>query len=262
VVQLAGSALHCVGVRKSFGNVSAVADLSLTVAAGETLGIAGANGAGKTTLFNLIAGSLRPDAGEIRFGDARIDTMRPDQICRLGVVRTFQTTAVSPEQSVMENVALAAAYGRRVALRGLPRFTSEVIAHAHEALETVGLAGAEARLAGQLSVLDQRRLMLASALAAAPLLLMLDEPVGGLLPDEIDAMVGVLDEVRTTGVGLIVIEHVMSFLTRVCPERILVLHRGVRLFEGTAEQVGASEAVREAWLGDELVEAEPQGMAP
>jgi branched-chain amino acid transport system ATP-binding protein len=244
----AGADLVCTNLTKRFGNIIAVDDVTVTVGAGETLGIAGANGAGKTTLFNLVAGALRPDGGSITYGGVSIGGRRPDQICGLGLVRTFQTTATSPEQSVMENVAIAAAYGG--AGRRLPlRFTPDIIDPALDALYLVGLEGYEAEPAGQLSVFDQRRLMLAAALAAAPKLLLLDEPVGGLLPDEIDEMVRVVNELRQAGIGLIVIEHVMSFLTRVCPERILIMHQGRRLFEGTATQVAASPDVRQAWLG-------------
>ena len=238
-------------MRKSFGTVAAVDGITVTVAPGKTLGIAGANGAGKTTFFNLVAGALRPDAGTITYGGQSIHGLRPDEICRLGIVRTFQTTATSPEQSVFENVAMAAAYGG--ARHRFPvRFTPAVIDAALDVLWMVGLEGVESRPAGELSVFDQRRLMLAAALATSPRLLMLDEPVGGLLPEEIDEVARIVEDIRGQGIALVVIEHVMSFLTRVCPERILIMHQGRELFEGTALEVSRNATVREAWLGDEI----------
>jgi branched-chain amino acid transport system ATP-binding protein len=244
----AAALLDCRRLAKSFGGVAAVAGLDLSVREGETVGIAGANGAGKTTLFNLIGGQHRPDAGTIAFDAKRIEGRPPHAMCRLGIARTFQATANATTQTVLGNVVVAAAYG---AQRRLPplRFGRSVLDGALEAISVVGLEGLEDRVAGHLSVYEQKRLMLAAALASKPRLLLLDEPVAGLVPHEIDETLALHRSLQKRKLTMIVIEHVMSFLVRVAPGRILVMHQGKRLFEGTGEEVGKNEKVREAWLG-------------
>jgi branched-chain amino acid transport system ATP-binding protein len=250
MVHVTGEVLRCCRVAKRFGGVLAVAGIDLEIAPGETVGIAGANGAGKTTLFNLIAGQLAPDEGEIHFNGHRIDGRRPSTICRLGIARTFQTTANAADRTVMENVCLAAAYGSQSA-RFPWRFGDQAVEAALTALSVVGLEGVEDSPAGLLSTFDQRRLMLAAALSTNPAVLLLDEPVGGLLPSEIDAMADIVGGIAASGRTLVVIEHVMSFLSRVAPQRILIMHQGAELLQGTAEEVRASTEVRRAWLGDD-----------
>lgn len=240
--------VECKALAMRFDGLRAVAGIDLTVSKGESLGIAGANGAGKSTLMNLLAGRYRPTEGDISLSGRPIAGLRPDQLHRLGVARTFQRISNANSLTVFENVCLAAAY-HRARRRSPLRFSSGDVERANRVIARTGLVGREAQPAGELSVFEQRRLMLAAALASDPVLLLLDEPVAGLLPDEIADFAGMLADVRDMGVSVIVIEHIMSFLRQFTPERILVMHQGARLFEGTASEVEASPIVRTAWLG-------------
>jgi ABC-type branched-subunit amino acid transport system ATPase component len=244
----AASLLECRHVSRSFGAVAAVAGIDLSVHAGETLGVAGANGAGKSTLFNLIGGQHRLDGGQILFAGARIDGLPPHRVCMRGISRTFQSISNASTLTVLENVALASSYNRRRALPPV-RFSRDALDNALDAIAFVGLAGDERRLAGTLSVYGQKKLMIAAALASSPRLLLLDEPVGGLAPGEIDECTELVGLIQARGVTLLVIEHLMSFLVRVAPQRILVMHEGQRLFEGSADEVRSNELVRRVWLG-------------
>jgi branched-chain amino acid transport system ATP-binding protein len=244
----AASLLECRHVSRSFGAVTAVAGIDLAVDVGETLGIVGANGAGKSTLFNLIGGQQRLDGGEVHFAGARIDGLPPHKVCARGISRTFQTISNASTLTVLENVVLASSYGHRRAFPPV-RFSRTARDSALEAIAFVGLEGYERKPAGTLSVYAQKRLMIAAALASRPRILLLDEPVGGLSPGEIDECAHLVELIEESGVALMVIEHVMSFLVRIAPQRILVMHEGQRLLEGSAQEVRSSQIVREVWLG-------------
>ena len=238
--------LEVQGVSKAFGGLMALTDVSLTVAAGETVGIMGANGAGKTTLFSLIAGNDRPTRGRILLDGQRIDGRRPDQISQRGVARTFQVVRPFGGMTVLENVAIGCLFGaRREASK--PR----ALEQARAVLDEVGLARRADQLASDLTIAGLKRLEVARALAAGPRLLMLDEVMAGLTPTEVAEALAMLDSLKQRhSLTLLVVEHVMRALMQMCG-RILVLHHGVTIATGTPAEIGANPAVIDAYLGKE-----------
>jgi branched-chain amino acid transport system ATP-binding protein len=246
---VAGTALLEVdGLSKRFGGLAAVDDLSFRVSAGETFGIAGPNGAGKTTLFDTISGHARATRGRIVFEGREIHERPPHEICHLGVARTFQVPAAFPDHTVLGNILVGAYFGRRPRVVAGIRFDDESIERGREAAAFVGLQGKLDALAGPLSLFDKKRLMVASAIAAGPSLLMLDEPVGGLNPGEIDAVLDLVRKLRSSGVTVVLIEHVMRALMSIS-DRVMVMNHGRLLFEGTPEDVQRHEEVIRVYLG-------------
>lgn len=238
------SLLGLVDVSKSFGGVRALQNVGFQVMEGEILGIMGANGAGKTTLFSLIAGNLRPSGGRIQFDGHAIHGMRPDRISRLGIARTFQIVRPFGEMSVLENVKVGAMYGARREGKAAAE------ARAGEILEELGLARRAAALASSLTIADRKRLEIARALATGPKLLLLDEVMAGLTASEVAAALEMLRMMKTRhGLTILVIEHVMRALMRLC-NRIIVLHHGQLIAEGTPQAVSENPTVISAYLGD------------
>jgi branched-chain amino acid transport system ATP-binding protein len=229
---------------KRFGGLTALSGVSFSVAAGETVGIMGANGAGKTTLFSLIAGNARPSAGTIAFAGSRIDGLSPDRICRLGVARTFQIVKPFPGLTVLENLRTAAMFGRA----GL-RDRHEADRAAMTVLDEVGMAALAEAPAATLTLAGQKRLEVARAIATGARLVLLDEVMAGLTATEVAQMLDTLRRVRDArGLTLIVIEHVMQALMKLCA-RIVVLHHGERIAEGTPEAIGNDERVLSVYFG-------------
>jgi branched-chain amino acid transport system ATP-binding protein len=238
--------LEVQGVSKAFGGLMALSDVTLTVEAGETVGIMGANGAGKTTLFSLIAGNDRPTAGRILFDGRRIDGRRPDQISRGGIARTFQIVRPFAGMTVVENVAIGCLFGSRCEAS-----KRRALEQARAILDEVGLAQRADHMAGDLTIAGLKRLEVARALAAGPRLLMLDEVMAGLTPTEVAEALAMLDGLkRRHGLTLLVVEHVMRALMEMCG-RILVLHHGVTIATGAPDEIGANPAVIDAYLGKE-----------
>jgi branched-chain amino acid transport system ATP-binding protein len=246
--------LEVARLSKRYGGLAAVDDLSFAVREGETFGIAGPNGAGKTTLFDTITGHARASGGEIRFADETIQARSSHAICRAGVARTFQIPAVFPEHTVLANVMVGAYFGRRRRLPGV-RFDTAASERAREAAAFVGLEDRLDVPAGPLPLFDKKRLMIASAIATSPRLLMLDEPVGGLNPGEVDAVLALMRKVRESGVTIVLIEHVMRALMSIS-DRVLVMNHGRLLFEGTPDDVQRHEEVIRVYLGTEQEAAE------
>jgi len=229
---------------KRFGGLTALSGVSFSVAAGETVGIMGANGAGKTTLFSLVAGNARPSAGTIAFAGGRIDGLSPDRICRLGIARTFQIVKPFPGLTVLENLRTAAMFGRA----GL-RDRREADAAAMAVLEEVGMAALASAPAATLTLAGQKRLEVARAIATGARLVLLDEVMAGLTATEVAQMLDTLRRVRDARrLTLIVIEHVMQALMKLCA-RIVVLHHGERIAEGTPEAIGNDPRVLSVYFG-------------
>jgi branched-chain amino acid transport system ATP-binding protein len=229
---------------KRFGGLTALSGVSFSVAAGETVGIMGANGAGKTTLFSLVAGNARPSAGTIAFAGGRIDGLSPDRICRLGIARTFQIVKPFPGLTVLENLRTAAMFGRA----GL-HDRREADAAAMAVLEEVGMAALASAPAATLTLAGQKRLEVARAIATGARLVLLDEVMAGLTATEVGQMLDTLRRVRDArGLTLIVIEHVMQALMKLCA-RIVVLHHGERIAEGTPEAIGNDPRVLSVYFG-------------
>ena len=241
-----GPVLQARDVRKDYGGLRAVADVSFAVHAGEILGVAGPNGAGKTTLFDVITGHTRATSGEVLLAGQPI-TGEPVHVrARLGLARTFQQPTVARSLTVEENMVLAAAFGRpRASRRAERRLPREIAA---DQLEFVGLDGKAQVLADLLGVFDRKRLMLGTALATGAAAILLDEPFGGLSPAEIDETITLIAGLRERGLAVVCIEHVMRALTSVA-DRVLVMHHGAVFFEGTPAQMLADEQVIEVYLG-------------
>jgi len=238
-------ALRAIEIRKDFGGLRAVADVSFEVVAGEVLGIAGPNGAGKTTLFDVVTGHTRATAGEVLLAGKAI-TGEPVHVrTRLGLARTFKQPTVARSLTVAENMLLAATFGRPRASGANDPHPRQVAA---EWLDFVGLAGKAAVSSDVLGHYDRKSLMLGTALATGASAILLDEPFGGLSPAEIDRTVEVIAGVRARGLAVVCIEHVMRALTKIA-DRVIVMHHGAVFFEGTPAQMLADEKVVEVYLG-------------
>lgn len=229
------------GITKSFGRVVVADGLSLVVGTGDFVGIVGPNGAGKTSLFSLIAGDLTPDAGQVRLGGAVVTSLDPASRCRLGIGRTYQVPRPFGAMTVFENVLVAAQQGGRLRRGASHAFGSAV-------LDRVGLAAEANALAGNLGLLQRKRLELARALATRPRLLLLDEVAGGLTDPEVEQLVEIVSSIRSEGIAIIWIEHVVRALTA-SVHRLLCLAGGRFIADGSPAQVLADPAVREVFLG-------------
>jgi len=232
-------------VTKHFGGLTAVHDVSFELKEKEIVGLIGPNGAGKTTLFNLIAGAFRCSEGRIQFEGRQIQQLKSYQICRLGIARTFQIVRPFAEMTCLENVL--------VAFIGNNRYAGNLSKRKNEAarlLEFVGLARMLEQSAGNLNLIDKKRLEIARALATRPRLILLDEVLGGLNSGEIAEALSLIHTIRDEwGVSILWIEHVMGALMKVV-ERVLVLDNGRLICEGLPDEVVADRCVIEAYLGE------------
>lgn len=239
------SLLELQGVGKRFGGLKALDDVSFTIDSGEMVGLMGANGAGKTTLFSLVAGNERPSAGEIRLDGRSLVGRRADQVAARGIARTFQIVRPFRGLTVRENARIGALFG------SAERRPDAADEFALSILADVGLADRADALAGSLTLAGQKRLEIARALAQRPRLLLLDEVMAGLTPTEIaDAMAMIRRIKEKHGLTVLVIEHVMSALMDLC-QRIIVLHHGMKIAEGTPQAIARDPRVLDAYLGVE-----------
>ena len=230
------------GLQKRFGGLAAVQDLSFQVEAGEIFAIIGPNGAGKTTTLNMISGLLTPTAGRIELAGRDITEATSTERCHAGLGRAFQVVQPFPEMTVEENVMVGALYGKE----GTPY--AEARRRAEEALERSGLSALRAVPAEELTLLQEKRLEIARALATDPRVLLLDEVMAGLRPAEARLAVDLVREVRDRGVTVVFIEHVMP-VVRDLADRVLVMDYGRPLASGSYRQVTADPRVVEAYLG-------------
>jgi branched-chain amino acid transport system permease protein len=230
------------GLRKRFGGLVAVDDLSFTVEPGEVVGLIGPNGSGKTTVLNLISGALAPDAGQIRFKGREIAGASAFRIARLGVARTFQLVRVLPGMTATENVLAALAH------RAHPLWGGEAERAAQALLRRVGLGALGAMAAEQLTYIDQKRLELARALALDPELLLLDEWLAGLNPTELGEGIALIRSLQDSGLTFVLVEHVMDAIRSLCG-RCIVMNAGRKIADGPADAVLADREVVHAYLG-------------
>ncbi|MGE0152318.1 MAG: ABC transporter ATP-binding protein [Reyranellaceae bacterium] len=236
-------------LRKAFGGVQAVDNVSFAVAAGELLALIGPNGAGKTTCFNLVNGQLGADGGQVLLQDRRIDGLKPRQIWRLGVGRTFQITATFASMSVRQNVQMALLSHRRQLNALFARAADRHAAEAIALLERVGMADQAERICGVLAYGDLKRVELAIALANAPRLLLMDEPTAGMAPEERIALMALTARLaKADGTAVLFTEHDMDVVFAHA-DRIIVLDRGRIIAEGAPAQVRADPKVQQVYLG-------------
>jgi branched-chain amino acid transport system ATP-binding protein len=235
--------LHLDGLTKRYGAVVVADGISLDLAEGEALGIIGPNGAGKTSLFNLVAGTVRVDAGHIRFSDADVTALSAAARCHLGISRSFQIPHPFTGMTVFENVVVGAAFGGGMSER-------DAYPKAAEVLEMTGLRRKANVVAGSLTLLERKRLEMARSLATGPRLLLLDEIAGGLTEAECHELVATIQDLRKTGISIIWIEHVVHALLAVI-DRLAVINFGRLIADGDPETVIKSAEVAEIYLGIE-----------
>ena len=232
-------------VGKYFGGLAAVSHVDFHANDGEIVGLIGPNGAGKTTLFNLISAALPISSGEIRFKGSKITGLKPHKLCKMGVSRTFQEIKVFGNMPVLQNVLVGAFFGTPNHISG-----AGAAREAAQALDFVGLSALGATPIQDLTLVDQKRTELARALATKPELLLLDELMAGLTSAEVSEAMELVTKIRDTGVTIIMVEHVMKAIMGIC-ERIMVLHHGEKISEGTPQEIAANKEVIEIYLGEE-----------
>jgi branched-chain amino acid transport system ATP-binding protein len=230
-------------VNKYFGGLAAVADVDFNINKGEIVGLIGPNGAGKTTLLNLISGALAATSGTLRFKGKNITGMKPHQICKRGIARTFQLVKLFGTMTVLDNILLGSQFGTFMGASE-PNARKESL----KLLEFVGLLPLQGVLAKDLPVAKQKRLEVARALATKPELLLVDEVMAGLNASEVVSAIELMNEIRNQGITILMIEHVMNAIMGIS-DRIIVLHHGEKIAEGKPEKIAENQKVIEVYLG-------------
>jgi branched-chain amino acid transport system ATP-binding protein len=230
------------GLRKAFGGLVAVRDMSFDIPRGSIMGLIGPNGSGKTTVLNLITAELTADSGSVRLENREILGAPSFRVCRARVARTFQLVRVLPHMTMRENVMLGRMFGSD------PTTPTNAGRDADALLERVGMAGRAGLFASQLTYIDQKRVELARALATRPQLLLLDEWLAGLNPTELRIGIELIRQIRREGITIVMIEHVMEAIRALC-DRVVVMNAGEKIAEGTPEAVLSNAEVMHAYLG-------------
>ena len=233
--------LEVQGITKKFGGLVAVNDFSVSLDRGQIVALIGPNGAGKTTAFSVISGFYKPNSGTITFDGQAIAGLRPDQVCHLGLVRTFQLVRPFKGISVLENV-MVGAYART-------NNTEEAREKAMNALNFMGIHRMANQAASGLPTASRKRLEMARALATDPKIILLDETMSGLRPVETDEVITMVRKISEMGIAILLVEHVMKVVMSLA-ERIVVLHHGEKLAEGTPEEIVQNPKVIDAYLGE------------
>ncbi len=241
--------LQVKNIHKSFDRFKAVNGATLTVDKGEIVAVIGPNGAGKTTLFNLIAGQLRPDKGQVIFNGAEIHQLSAHQICREGIARSFQIANIFPRLSVFRNVQVAVLSRQRKSFQLFRSAQNMAVKETNRILARVGLLEKTGNTAGTLSHGDRRILEIAIALGCNPELLILDEPTAGMSPDETGVTMELIEELAAShGLTILFCEHDMDIVFHVA-RSIMVMHQGHTIIQGSPEEVRKHKEVQEAYLG-------------
>lgn len=233
------------GVTKYFGGLAAVSNMDFHVDQGEIMGMIGPNGAGKTTLFNLISAALPISSGEIRLKGQKLNGLKPHQICKMGVSRTFQETKIFGNMPVFQNALVGGLFGSPNRVPG-----EDAAREVAQALEFVGLSAMSATPVKDLTLVNQKRVEVARALATKPELLLLDELMAGLNATEISEAMELVTKIRDKGITIFMIEHVMKAIMGIC-ERVMVLHHGEKIAEGTCNEIACDKTVIDIYLGAE-----------
>ncbi len=231
---------------RMFGGLAAVSDVSFRLCEGEILGLIGPNGAGKTTLFNLISGAMPVTRGSLQFKGREITRLSVSRRCHLGIARTFQTGKLFPSMTVSENVLVAALFGN-----GDGKSEARARSETSELMRFVGLSDKSDHPARGLTLAAQRRLEIARALATHPQVLLLDEVLAGLTPIEVAQGVELIRSIRAKGVSILIVEHIMKAVMGLS-DRIVVLHHGEKIAEGSPGEISASQTVLDVYFGEAL----------
>jgi branched-chain amino acid transport system ATP-binding protein len=232
-------------VTKYFGGLAAVSHVDFHADQGEIVGLIGPNGAGKTTLFNLISAALPLSSGEIRFKGQKLNGLKPHQICKMGIARTFQQIKIFADMPVFQNVLVGAFFGTPSRVSA-----ADAAKEATQALEFVELSAMGATPVKDLTLVNQKRVEVARALATKPELLLLDELMAGLNSAEVSEAMELVKKIRDKGITIFMVEHVMKAIMGICG-RIMVLNHGEKIAEGTCNEISCDKTVIDIYLGEE-----------
>jgi branched-chain amino acid transport system ATP-binding protein len=247
--------LETKGLSKDFGGLRALEEVNLEIQEGEIFGLIGPNGSGKTTCFNLITGFLKPSAGSVIYKGKSIASLKPFQIAKRGIIRTFQITSLFPDLTSEENIIIGQylrtrgdIWGAIIRSKAYREEEDKVVERAREVLDFVGMGKRLDIIAKNLSFGEERKLEIAIALAVEPKVLLLDEPAAGMSPDESTKLMDLIRSIRNMGITVLIVEHNMRVVMELC-SRIAVLNYGVKIAEGDPEEIANNDEVTSVYIG-------------